>query len=156
GSCRLPAACCGVVGSKGTYGLISSEGILAGEPSPDEMIKWFSHPAVTARRVADAALVVGAVKRPNALPRAGEFTREVNEPRRLRVGAATNFKGDQDVAIAFNRAVETVAGLGYDVKQTVVPFAGLDTGIRHIERDRKAISHQLFGEIDVLLLPTTT
>src|SRR5262249_28974385 len=50
GSCRLPAACCGVVGSKGTYGLISSEGILAGEPSPDDMIKWFSHPAVTARR----------------------------------------------------------------------------------------------------------
>src|SRR5262245_13133502 len=27
GSCRLPAACCGVVGFKGTYGLVSSEGI---------------------------------------------------------------------------------------------------------------------------------
>src|SRR6266436_646501 len=31
GSCRLPAACCGVVGFKGTYGLISTKGILDGK-----------------------------------------------------------------------------------------------------------------------------
>src|ERR1700730_12237745 len=37
GSCRLPAACCGVVGFKGTYGLISPQGILEGEKA-DEMI----------------------------------------------------------------------------------------------------------------------
>ena len=49
GSCRLPAACCGVVGWKGTYGLISAEGILAGEKA-DEMILLLSHPAITARR----------------------------------------------------------------------------------------------------------
>ena len=44
GSCRLPAACCGVAGFKGTYGLISTKGILAGEPPPDELIIRFSHP----------------------------------------------------------------------------------------------------------------
>jgi len=38
----------------------------------------------------------------------------------------------------------------------VVPFAGLEKDIRHIERDRRAISRRLFSEIDVLLLPTTT
>jgi aspartyl-tRNA(Asn)/glutamyl-tRNA(Gln) amidotransferase subunit A len=32
GSCRLPAACCGVVGFKGTNGLFSSQGTLEGEP----------------------------------------------------------------------------------------------------------------------------
>jgi aspartyl-tRNA(Asn)/glutamyl-tRNA(Gln) amidotransferase subunit A len=34
GSCRLPAACCGVVGFKGTCGLIDPQGILEGEPDP--------------------------------------------------------------------------------------------------------------------------
>jgi aspartyl-tRNA(Asn)/glutamyl-tRNA(Gln) amidotransferase subunit A len=38
GSCRLPATVCGVVGFKGTYGLISPKGILEGEEPPDEMI----------------------------------------------------------------------------------------------------------------------
>ena len=33
GSCRLPAACCGVVGFKGTYGLIDIKGILEGKAS---------------------------------------------------------------------------------------------------------------------------
>jgi aspartyl-tRNA(Asn)/glutamyl-tRNA(Gln) amidotransferase subunit A len=39
GSCRLPAACCGVVGFKGTYGLIDPKGILEGEADPGEMIR---------------------------------------------------------------------------------------------------------------------
>jgi aspartyl-tRNA(Asn)/glutamyl-tRNA(Gln) amidotransferase subunit A len=39
GSCRLPAACCGVVGFKGTYGLINPKGILDGEQDPGEMIR---------------------------------------------------------------------------------------------------------------------
>lgn len=62
GSRRLPASCCGVVGFKGTYGLISPAGILGGEAPPDEVIAWFSHPAVTARRVIDAAIVVDMLK----------------------------------------------------------------------------------------------
>jgi len=155
GSCRLPAACCGVVGFKGTYGLISTEGILAGEAPPDEVIVWFSHPAVTTRRVADAALIVAALHVANALSSA-DFARQLNEPTSLRVGVATNFKAYPDVLAAFNKAVNTVAGLGHLTKPTVIPFAGPRMGIQHIERDRKAISDQLFGDIDALLLPTTT
>ncbi|HVR62302.1 MAG TPA: amidase [Polyangia bacterium] len=60
GSCRLPAACCGVVGFKGTYGLISSKGILDGEPV-DPAILWLSHPGVTARLVEDAAVMARAL-----------------------------------------------------------------------------------------------
>src|SRR5262245_15569747 len=97
GSCRLPAACCGVVGFKGTYGLISTQGILAGEAPPDELIVWFSHPGVTTRRVTDTALVVDVLKERQALPKAVEFAREVNEPTRLRIGTAKNFKADQGV-----------------------------------------------------------
>src|ERR1700732_4214612 len=58
GSCRLPAACCGVVGFKGTYGLIDPKGILEGEEDPGEMIRWFSHPGIMTRTVEDTALVL--------------------------------------------------------------------------------------------------
>src|SRR5262249_8310528 len=83
GSCRLPAACCGVVGFKGTYGLISSQGILAGEAPPDELIVWFGHPGVTTRRVADTLLVVDALTGPDALTPKVAFPDEVSKPRRL-------------------------------------------------------------------------
>jgi aspartyl-tRNA(Asn)/glutamyl-tRNA(Gln) amidotransferase subunit A len=156
GSCRLPAACCGVVGFKGTYGLISTEGILAGQPPPDEMIVWFSHPGVTTRRVSDSALVVDVLKQPEVLSRSMELAREINDPRRFRIGVATNFKADSAVSAAFKAAVETVAGLGHEMETVEIAFAGPSTGIRNIERDRKAISRDMFGDIDILLLPTTT
>jgi aspartyl-tRNA(Asn)/glutamyl-tRNA(Gln) amidotransferase subunit A len=156
GSCRLPAACCGVVGFKGTYGLISTRGILGGEAPPDEMIVWFSHPAVTTRRVADTALVVDALKDPNTHAGAVEFARALNDIRQRRVGVATNFKADADVAAIFAKAAGTVTSLGHIMKDTEIPFAGPSTGLRHIERDRQTVSRELFGEIDVLLLATTT
>jgi aspartyl-tRNA(Asn)/glutamyl-tRNA(Gln) amidotransferase subunit A len=155
GSCRLPAACCGVVGFKGTYGLISTEGILAGEPPPDDMIRWFSHAAVTARRVADAAVILDALTQSDATASTG-FSRTLDEQRRLRVGVATNFTADAAIAAVFTRAADTVATLGHSMSQTVVPTAGPTTGLRHIERDRQAITHELFAELDVVLLPTTT
>jgi aspartyl-tRNA(Asn)/glutamyl-tRNA(Gln) amidotransferase subunit A len=156
GSCRLPAACCGVVGFKGTYGLISTQGILAGEAPPDEMIMWFSHPGVTTRQVADTAFVVDALKDPNTRMGGVGFAQALNDVRQLRVGVATNFKADAEVATAFAKAAESVAGLGHIMKETEIPFAGPSTGLRHIERDRQTVSRELFGEIDVLLLPTTT
>src|SRR5580765_6615520 len=52
GSCRLPAACCGVVGFKATFGSISSKGILEGEKA-DETILWLSHPGITTRSAED-------------------------------------------------------------------------------------------------------
>src|SRR5579864_167895 len=61
GSCRLPAACCGVVGFKGTYGLISVQGILAGEKAPEESIVWMSHAGLTTRAVEDVALLLGVL-----------------------------------------------------------------------------------------------
>jgi aspartyl-tRNA(Asn)/glutamyl-tRNA(Gln) amidotransferase subunit A len=85
-----------------------------------------------------------------------DFAHELNDQKRLRVGVATNFKADAAVATTFRKAVETVTGLGYNVQETNVTFAGPTTGIQHIERDRRAVSVQLFREIDVVLLPTTT
>src|SRR6266436_790223 len=66
GSCRLPAACCGVVGFKGTYGLISTKGILDGEKPPDDAIIRFSHAGITTRSADDTAIMLDVLAKPGA------------------------------------------------------------------------------------------
>ena len=95
------------------------------------------------------------LKQGNGASLPGDFA-TLGKTSQLRVGIASNFTADSDVTAASTRALDTVAGLGCAMKETVVPFAGPGTDIRHIERDRKGISRQLFGDVDVLLLPTTT
>ena len=57
GSCRLPASCCGVVGFKGTYGLIDAKGILelalrefAGKIAIVEQVRGLQHINVLSRQ----------------------------------------------------------------------------------------------------------
>src|SRR5215216_6670540 len=86
GSCRLPAACCGVVGFKGTYGLISPKGILEGEEAPDEMILWLSHSAITTRSVEDTALLLDVLAEQNRQAKAADFFGGLAKNRKLRIG----------------------------------------------------------------------
>ena len=53
-SIRLPAQCCGIVGHKPTYGLVSKDGVLPLVPSMD-------HVGPMARTVRDAALMLDAI-----------------------------------------------------------------------------------------------
>src|SRR5438876_6907854 len=101
GSCRLPAACCGVVGFKGTYGLLSARGILEGEQA-DPAILLLAHPAITTRSADDTTILVKAL--------AARETRTIREPR---VGVVTNIKPTQSVRVAFEAAVERLRTLGY-------------------------------------------
>jgi aspartyl-tRNA(Asn)/glutamyl-tRNA(Gln) amidotransferase subunit A len=145
GSCRLPAACCGVVGFKGTYGLIGAKGILEGEPA-DEAIVWLSHSGITTRRADDTALLLEALVGPQAAA-----------TRQLRIGVVDNFKADDEVTDAFHRAVATLRTFDHDVAAASAPFDTPRFGdVRNIESDRKAISERAFGGVDVLVLPTTT
>jgi len=155
GSCRLPAACCGVVGFKGTYGLISTKGILEGEEA-DEMILWLSHAAVTTRSVRDTAIVLDVLTERNEHIRTASFVRVLARNRKLRIGVTNNFRADQEVQAAFEKAVETIRSLGYAMKNVAAPFGDPGAGIGNIEADRKSIAGQAFKDIDVLLLPTTT
>jgi aspartyl-tRNA(Asn)/glutamyl-tRNA(Gln) amidotransferase subunit A len=155
GSCRLPAACCGVVGFKGTYGLISAKGILEGEEA-DEMILWLSHPAITTRSVQDTAIVLDVLAERSKHIKTANFVRALTGSRKLRIGVANNFKADQEVKAAFEKAIETIRSFGYPMNSTAAPFADPSGGIGNIEADRKTIAGQAFKDIDVLLLPTTT
>jgi aspartyl-tRNA(Asn)/glutamyl-tRNA(Gln) amidotransferase subunit A len=156
GSCRLPAACCGVVGFKGTYGLISAKGILEGEKA-DEAILWLSHPGITTRTVEDTTLVLNVLAEPYETEKRHDFHRDVTQERRLRIGIADNFNADKDVAAAFKGAVETVRTLGHEVVKASAPFDIPPFGDVHaIEADRKTVGARVFRDIDVLLLPSTS
>lgn len=106
GSCRLPAAACGVVGFKGTYGLVSTQGILEGEKPPDETIMWLSHAAITTRSVEDTALVLDVLMERNEQTKTIGALGTLPEDRELRIGVANNFKADQQVRAAFEKAVD--------------------------------------------------
>jgi aspartyl-tRNA(Asn)/glutamyl-tRNA(Gln) amidotransferase subunit A len=156
GSCRLPAAVCGVVGFKGTYGLISPKGILEGEESPDEMILWLNHPGITTRSVEDIAVLLDILAERNEQTKKIDFISELAKNRKLRIGVANNFRKDQEISDAFVKAVERIRDLGYPMNITAAPFGDPTDGISNIEADRKAIASQAFKDIDMLLLPTTS
>lgn len=151
GSCRLPAACCGVVGFKGTYGLVNPKGILEGEEPPDEMIRWFNHPGITTRSVEDTALMLEVLAEQNN----GTFASGLTGTGKLRIGVPDNFHAEDEVSDAFEKAVETLHGLNHVMSSTTVPFADPSRGLANIEADRKNIAGQAFKEIDIMVLPTT-
>lgn len=155
GSCRLPAACCGVVGFKGTYSIISNEGILEGEDA-DEMILWLSHPGIITRSVEDTALVLDVLAERKEQTKTDSFFYEMAKGTKLRIGVANNFKADQEVLKIFEKAIEMTRGLGHTISTVAAPFdfGDLSQGVGNIETARKTIAGHLFKDIDILLLPT--
>jgi len=143
GSCRLPAACCGVVGFKGTQGLISTTGILAGEKSEPAIVA-LAHAAVTTRAAEDTTLVVKAV--------ADGKARLTQRPT---IGVVTNIMPTQSVRAMFDAAIEALRSLGHPMKQAQAPFENPGFDVRNIDADRKAIAYRVFQNVDVLVLPTT-
>jgi aspartyl-tRNA(Asn)/glutamyl-tRNA(Gln) amidotransferase subunit A len=139
GSCRLPAACCGVVGFKGTYGLISTQGILEGEKA-DPAIIALAHAGITTRSAADAMLVLQAISKLATVARLP------------RLGLVTNFKATKPVRAAFEAAITRFGKLA----EVTAPLDNPGFDVRNIESDRRAIAATLFKDVDFLILPTTT
>jgi aspartyl-tRNA(Asn)/glutamyl-tRNA(Gln) amidotransferase subunit A len=154
GSCRLPASCCGIVGFKGTFGLINPKGILEGEQDPGEMIRWFSHPGIMTRSVEDTAVVMDvlAERRPE---NTSSYLESITTDFDLRVGVANNYQADRETSKSFEAAVELIRSLGYSILSVAAPLHHPVNDLRRIEADRRSISKELFRDIDVLLLPTT-
>src|SRR5262245_40075318 len=156
GSCRLPAACCGVAGFKGTYGAISTSGILEGEPV-DQAMLWLSHAGITTRSARDAAIVLDVLATPDARGRTSDRSATGATEPPLRIGIADNVKADDEVMRAFAATVATIRSLGHHTTTAAAPFDVPRVGDLHrIEADRASIADRSFSEIDVLLLPTLT
>jgi aspartyl-tRNA(Asn)/glutamyl-tRNA(Gln) amidotransferase subunit A len=154
GSCRLPASCCGVSGFKGTYGLVSNSGVLAGEPV-DDAILWLAHAAITARSARDAAIVLSLLAEPGSQSvQKPDYFAGLNRRFTPRIGIVTNFESDREVAAAFETAVQALRRLG-NTREIVAPLDNPGFDVRHIAADRRRIAGSLFEDLDVIALPTT-
>jgi aspartyl-tRNA(Asn)/glutamyl-tRNA(Gln) amidotransferase subunit A len=129
GSVRGPAAFCGAVGLKPTYGLVSRRGVFPLSYSLD-------HCGPIARSVEDAAITLGGMAGPDPLDPAsamagpGDYLGNLRGGiRGLRVGylrswAAEDPITDPEVMAALDSAAATFASLGADVEE--VAFEGED------------------------------
>ncbi len=124
GSIRLPAAYCGVVGLKPTYGAVSRYGLIAYASSLDQ-IGPFS------RTVGDNALVMNAIAGHDAkdstsapYPRP-DFTKAlVNDVKGLKIGIPREYFGegvDKEVAAVIRQAISTLESLGAEVGECSLP-----------------------------------
>jgi aspartyl-tRNA(Asn)/glutamyl-tRNA(Gln) amidotransferase subunit A len=124
GSIRLPAACCGIVGLKPTYGRVSRAGAMP--------LSWsLDHLGPLTRTVADAAMLLGII--------AGHDPRDATSSRRgvpyyermlaspingLRVGLPENYYFDgigAEMEAAVRAAARVLEGLGLMVTPLRVP-----------------------------------
>ncbi|NJN87437.1 MAG: Asp-tRNA(Asn)/Glu-tRNA(Gln) amidotransferase subunit GatA [Leptolyngbyaceae cyanobacterium SL_7_1] len=127
GSIRQPAAFCGVVGMKPTYGLVSRYGLVAFASSLDQIGPF-------GRSVEDTAIVLGAIAGHD--PRdstslnveipdyASALKPDLKSRGRLRVGVIQEAFGqglDPTVEAAVNRALEELKGLGAEVQMVSCP-----------------------------------
>ncbi|MBI4280368.1 MAG: amidase [Armatimonadetes bacterium] len=125
GSVRLPAALCGIVGLKPTFGLVSNHGAYP-------YSRTFDCCGPLARSAYDAALLLTAIAGhdphdPSTVDRpVPDFTRGLDEPvRGLRAGvprAAAWQYTHPDVARLVDDAVTVLAGLGMEMREIDLPY----------------------------------
>jgi len=124
GSVRQPAAFCGVVGFKPTYGRVSRYGLVAMTSSLDQA-------GPLARSVADAALVLkniaghdshDATSSQQPVP---DYVQDLNKPiRGLKIGVPKEFFSeglDKNVKEVVQKAIEKVGQLGAEIQEVSLP-----------------------------------
>ena len=145
GSIRLPAACCGIVGIKPTYGRVSRAGAMP--------LSWsLDHLGPMARTVRDAALMLEIVAGPDphdatCSPRpVGALVAGLDHgPAGLRVALPENYYFDgvaPEVRAAVEVAAGVLAGLGARVRPLRLPDPATATDVANIlARSESAAIH---------------
>ncbi len=110
GSIRIPAAYCGIVGLKPSYGLVPTDGVFP--------LSWsLDHAGPLARTVADAAIFMAAV---TGQPRADDVP-----PGRLRFGVVRALLDapvvTPGVRACIEAALETLRGAGAAIHEVTIP-----------------------------------
>jgi aspartyl-tRNA(Asn)/glutamyl-tRNA(Gln) amidotransferase subunit A len=147
GSIRLPAALCGVVGLKPTYGRVSRCGIIP--------LSWsLDHAGPMARSVADAALLLEAMvagSDPRDPATAGTPLSSLSaalgaDVRGLRVGVPRPYFYDglePSVAAVVKEALRVLASLGMELREVALPGVELTFALgRAIQRPEASAYHR--------------
>ena len=132
GSVRIPAALCGIVGLKPTYGLVSRHGLTP--------LSWcLDHAGPMVRTVEDAALTLNAIAGydpkdvASAQVEVPDYTTALTgEARGLRVGVPKEYFEaplDPQVAQAVKSAITLLEGLGATVTEVSFPMFSLSQAI---------------------------
>jgi Asp-tRNA(Asn)/Glu-tRNA(Gln) amidotransferase A subunit family amidase len=130
GSVRLPAAYCGVVGLKPTYGRVSTRGVVP-------LASSYDHVGPLTNSVYDAALMLQVIsdyvssKYDSPYPGAGRPARSLVSafdefPAKLRIGVPRSFFFDDlhpEIADAIDKAIQTFVNLDAEIREIelVVP-----------------------------------
>lgn len=144
GSVRQPAALCGVVGLKPSYGRVSRSGLIAFASSLDQI-------GPIAATVEDAARVLTVMAGADAAD-ATSSTREVpdfaarltGEVRGLRIGifpAALGDAVDEDVALNVRQALDVLASRGASLVEIDLPHAAFGTAVYYLIATAEASSN---------------
>ncbi|MCD6725969.1 MAG: amidase [Solirubrobacteraceae bacterium] len=113
GSIRIPAAFCGVSGLKPTFGRVGTDGVFPLAPS-------FDHVGPMARSPADLELLMAALGAPVGDPEGAGTGGRGGRPVRIGVWhGPAEAPLDPDVGIVLERAAETLATLGHEVRPQV-------------------------------------
>jgi aspartyl-tRNA(Asn)/glutamyl-tRNA(Gln) amidotransferase subunit A len=145
GSIRQPASLCGVVGLKPTYGRVSRYGVVAFASSLDQIGPF-------GKDVEDCGLMLGAIaghdpkdstSAPVPVP---DYVAEMKKPMKgLRIGVPKEFfpaEGlDPEVKAAVLKAVDTLKGLGAEVKDVSLPHAPFGLAAYYILAPSEASSN---------------
>ncbi len=126
GSIRQPAACCGVVGLKPTYGRVSRYGLVAFASSLDQV-------GPITKDVMDAAILLKEIAGHDPLDSTSatvavpDFMKALRrrDLKKIKVGVPREFFGeglDGEVEGAIRAAIEQLGGLGAEVKEVSLPL----------------------------------
>jgi aspartyl-tRNA(Asn)/glutamyl-tRNA(Gln) amidotransferase subunit A len=144
GSIRQPAALCGVVGMKPTYGRVSRYGLIAFASSLDQIGPF-------TRTVADTALLLKVMMGHDPLDSTSanvpvpDDIEDVDEaPKGLRIGIAKEYLSDANdpaVAAATERAIEVYKGFGAEIVQVELPYTEYGIPVYYIVATAEASSN---------------
>jgi aspartyl-tRNA(Asn)/glutamyl-tRNA(Gln) amidotransferase subunit A len=143
GSIREPAALCGVVGLKPTYGLVSAKGVVPLSVSLD-------HVGPITRTVSDAALLLGAIaERPLGTDLPDGFEREWGRAKlNLRMGVPRSYffaSRDENIGRALDEALNVLRQLGCQEREIYVDV--------NIDRTLQAAEAYAFHRESVTMTP---
>ncbi len=145
GSIRQPAAFCGVVGLKPTYGRVSRYGLVAFASSLDQI-------GPITKNVRDAALLLNMIAGYDSMDSTSadvavpDYTKVLQKKdlKKLRVGVPTEFfvEGlDQDVERTVRAAIEELKSLGSEVKEIHLPMTDAAVAVYYVVATAEASSN---------------